>query len=127
MASTTVQGTVNRVFASKGFSLREEWSGRDGGTFKRFWSVFVPDGQPVTVAEGEAVKVTGMLQTEVSKSNPIYVDHKVSNATIERSGNAPVPPTTEHPDPRDDTPPEDPWAERGWPVTPIPNDETTPF
>lgn len=120
MASTTVNGTVNRIFASKGFSVKETWSGRDGHSGTRYWSVFVPDGQPVTVAEGDTVKVSGLLGTKVSTRDARYVDHTVSNAVVEVTGDAPA--RDYEPAP----PSEDPWAtQHQWETTPIPDE--TPF
>lgn len=134
MAQVTVEGTVSKVFASRGFSLRETFEKRDGGTITRYWNVFVPDGAPVTVTPDETVKVTGLLQTEVSKRDTRYVDSKVSNATVERSGNAHVPHAAEHGDSRNTdpvdygTPPEDPWAnQHQWETAAIPDDSSTPF
>jgi hypothetical protein len=103
MATTTVQGTVSRIYASRGFSLKETWNKRDGGTGTRYWSVFVPDGQPVTAVIDSRVKVSGMLAAEVSSKDARYVDYKVSNATVETIG-APAPAA----DPVDAWPTEDP-------------------
>jgi hypothetical protein len=122
MAKVEVTGTVSRVFASAGFSVRESFQKRDGGTVTRYWNVFLPDGEPVRVALDDTVKVTGLLQTEVSKRDPRYVDQKVSNATVEVTA-APAR-TYDEPPPPD----EEPWAPQDtWQTTPIPPDEDTPF
>lgn len=126
MANVIVEGTVSKVFASRGFSIRESFNKRDGGTVTRYWNVFVPDGQPVHVTVDDHVKANGLLQTEVSKRDARYVDHKVSNATVEiidapahTWGNEEPPPATE--------PPEDPWANtHQWETVTIPA-EDVPF
>lgn len=125
MASATVTGTVSRINQNGiGFGVKETWPSREGREATRYWSVWMPEDQPVTVAVGDRVKITGLLGTKVSTRDNRYVDHTVNRATVEVTAEAtphtwgstdsPVPQETEHT--------EDP-GEPSWVTASIPEDK----
>jgi hypothetical protein len=128
VAITTVEGTVSRINRNGvGFGVKETWKGREGREAHRYWSVWMPDGVPVQVVEGDEVKVIGPLRTAVDR-DPRFVSHSISNARVEvtkphgdRSW-APdtgLPPVDEPP--ADEFPPDDPYAGgSAWSVAPVP-------
>ena len=94
MAWTTVEGTVSRLNRTgNGFGVKEEREVQ-GKTRTTYWSVFPPRDDARTVSEGDRVKVSGGLGTEVSKRDARFVDHTLNSARVEvlgGSGSRPVP------------------------------------
>lgn len=88
MSTVQVEGVVSRLHKTGGgFGLKETSTAKDGREFVRYWAVFPKE--PVTVAEGDAVEVSGFLDAKVGKPKTNrdgeevrYVDLTVSRATV---------------------------------------------